>query len=194
MAGSKESALCPTARPAWAHHESMKLLAISGSLREGSLNTRLLRALDGLVGDVSVTIYDGVGNLPHLNVDFDTEDAPIAIQEFRKQLVEADAVVISSPEYAHGIPGSFKNALDWVVSSGEFVDKPVLLVNVASTGGERAQAQIVQVLKVMTANVVEAVGFTSAKVRNGIAEDGAFNDSELRAILESAVRNLAASA
>jgi chromate reductase, NAD(P)H dehydrogenase (quinone) len=169
----------------------MKALAISGSLREGSLNTKLLNSLCDLSeGDFQITIYDGVADLPHFNADLDVEEVPPSVQRLRTQLSEADAVIISSPEYAHGVPGSFKNALDWVVSSGEFVDKPVLLINVASTGGERAQAQILQILKVMTADVVAMASFTSAQVRNGLDDCGKFKDLGLRDSLVSCLNSL----
>jgi len=159
----------------------VKVLAISGSLRAGSLNTKLLKAVRDLpIDHLSMAIYEQLRDLPHYDADIDDEEPPPPVCEFRKRLAETDAIMISSPEYAHGIPGAFKNALDWAVSSGEFVDKPVLLINVASTGGGRAQEQLLQVLKVMTANVICPACFTSAQVRNGIDERGAFSDAALR--------------
>jgi chromate reductase, NAD(P)H dehydrogenase (quinone) len=74
---------------------------------------------------VEIILYDGVSRLPHFSPDLDGENAPAPVADWRAQLKTSDGVLISSPEYAHGVPGSLKNALDWVVGSGEFVEKPV---------------------------------------------------------------------
>src|SRR5690349_21363282 len=104
----------------------MRILAISGSLREGSSNTAVLQAAAALAPlGVEIILYDGLGRLPHFNPDLDGENAVAPVAEWRARLQSADGVLISSPEYAHGVPGSLKNALDWVVGSGEFVNKPV---------------------------------------------------------------------
>ncbi len=108
----------------------MHLLAISGSLRSQSANTALVHAMARLLSaDATCAIYGGLPVLPAFNPDLDVEPALPAVEALRSQLREADAVWISSPEYAHGIPGALKNALDWVVSSGELVNKPVAIVN-----------------------------------------------------------------
>src|SRR4030095_3213606 len=97
----------------------VRLLAISGSLRAGSSNTEVLRALT-LLAPPRVTIehYEGLAMLPAFNPDLDAEGmaAPAPVQNLRAQVQTADAIVICSPEYAHGVPGSLKNALDWLVS------------------------------------------------------------------------------
>lgn len=110
------------------------ILAISGSLRARSKNTAPLES-------AGLDLYRGLGYLPHFNQDLDTEPAPPAVAEWRSRLREAQAVLISSPEYAHGVPGTLKNALDWIVGSGEFMDKPVALLN-ASPLSTYAQAQL----------------------------------------------------
>jgi len=103
-----------------------RVLAISGSLRSQSSNTTVLRAVAMLAPPVVVvSIYDGIGKLPHFNPDLE-ETSGLAVLDFRQRLQESDAVLISSPEYAHGVPGVLKNALDWIVGSGELVNKPVL--------------------------------------------------------------------
>ena len=91
----------------------MNLLAISGSLRADSSNTRLLRALAILAPDaVAVSLYDGLGSLPHFNPDLDIEPAPPPVAAFRAQLQAADAIVISSPEYATALPAPLK--MPWI--------------------------------------------------------------------------------
>jgi len=141
----------------------------------------LLRALAKLApSGMTVSLYEGVGELPHFNVDLDTDSPPSTVDAFRSLLRSADAVVISSPEYARGVPGSLKNALDWIVSSGELVDKPVILINASTTGGETAQAQLIGTLKMMTANVLEKASLTGAMVRKALDEHGNVVEPELR--------------
>src|ERR1041385_679915 len=98
----------------------MRILAISGSLRASSSNTALLQAAAELVPeDVEVVLYEGLGDLPHFNPDLDGETVAPAVSGWRSKLRDADGVVFSVPEYAHGVPGVLKNSLDWVVGSGE---------------------------------------------------------------------------
>src|SRR5678815_5767847 len=97
----------------------MRILAISGSLRRVSSNTTLLRVVGVLApAGVEVTLYEGLADLPAFNPDLEGAE-PSSLLAFRAQLKEADGAFISSPEYAHGVPGSLKNALDWIVGSGE---------------------------------------------------------------------------
>ena len=135
---------------------STRILAVSGSLRRTSRNRSLLRAAMLLAPDtLRFTLSDHLEALPQFNPDL--EDTPIAsVTAWRDAIRAADLVLISSPEYAHGTPGSLKNALDWCVGSGEFVGKPVLLLN-ASSGGAHAQASLREVLTTMDARVLEDV-------------------------------------
>jgi NAD(P)H-dependent FMN reductase len=139
--------------------QPIRILSISGSLREASSNTALLLAAARLAPEgVDVELYDGLGDLPHFNPDI--EDAPIpAVLDYRAKLQAADGLLISSPEYAHGVPGSLKNALDWVVGSGELVYKPVALLN-ASPRSTYAQSSLTETLTVMTAALVPEATIT----------------------------------
>lgn len=108
----------------------MHLLAISGSLRSQSANSALVHAVGRVLPqNATCAIYGGLPLLPAFNPDLDVEPALPAVAELRTQFRQADAVWISSPEYGHGIPGALKNALDWMVSSGELVNKAVAIVN-----------------------------------------------------------------
>ena len=96
----------------------MKILAISGSLRRVSSNSTLLRAATLLAPEgMEITLFEGLGGLPHFNPDLEGTEPP-SVPDFRARLQAADGVLICSPEYAHGVPGVLKNALDWVVGSG----------------------------------------------------------------------------
>lgn len=136
------------------HLVLIRILALSGSLRTGSSNSALVEAAVGLsTSDVQVIAFDGIGRLPHFNPDLDIEPAIAEVVEWRSALREADGVLISTPEYAHGLPGVLKNSLDWIVSSGEFMNKPVGLLN-ASARSTYAQASLVETLSVMMAIMV----------------------------------------
>ena len=105
------------------HQGPVRVLAISGSLRRLSSNTALVGAVARLAPEiVEVSIYRGLADLPPFNPDIDDDRLPAAVATFRGRLQACDAVLISSPEYAHGVPGVLKNALDWVVGSGELVE------------------------------------------------------------------------
>lgn len=136
------------------HQSGMKILAISGSLRKASSNTTLLRAAK-LIAEtpLEITIYEELDQIPPFNPDLDVEPAPAAVARFRALLNESSVVIFSTPEYAHGLPGSLKNLLDWVVGSGELSEKPVALIH-ASARGEYAQASLREVLKTMNANLL----------------------------------------
>src|SRR4051812_40146447 len=110
------------------------ILAISGSLRSRSSSTEALRAAALLAAPrIEVKIFEGLAGLPPFNPDLNEEGpkAPALVRDFRARIGAADAVLICSPEYAHGVPGSLKNALDWLVSAPEMLFKPVGLLNIS---------------------------------------------------------------
>lgn len=133
--------------------KSISILGICGSIRAGSSNRALLAVMAKLVAeDVSFVICDSIGRFPLF--DPDAADAPPpAVRDFRKALAAADAVVIASPEYAHGITGALKNALDWVVGSGEFSGKPVAVVNASPTSFHACDS-LMEILRTMDARVI----------------------------------------
>jgi chromate reductase len=142
-----------------------------------------------------VEIFEGAGELPPFNPDLDREGdvPPPAVAAFRALLGDADAFVISSPEYAHGVPGAFKNALDWIVSSGEFGGKPVAIVS-ASVGGQYARRALIDTLTVMGANVLteaSPLALTGPKV---IDADGSVSDPGVLRKLEVSLTALVAAA
>jgi NAD(P)H-dependent FMN reductase len=140
-------------RPVSGNYE---VLAISGSLRARSSNTEVLRAAALLApSNVRVTVYPGLAALPQFNPDLDGEGAvpPPPVGELRAQVAAADGMLICSPEYAHGVPGSLKNALDWLVSGPEIVHKPIGLIN-ASPRSTHALASLAETLRTMSTVVV----------------------------------------
>jgi chromate reductase, NAD(P)H dehydrogenase (quinone) len=146
------------------------LLTIAGSLRAGSSNAALLGAAARVAPrGLTVAAYRGLGTLPAFNPD--REEAakflPPAVRGWKATLASADMLLISTPEYAHGIPGAFKNALDWVVGSGELVGKPVGVINL-SAASRFAFPQLIEVLTVMSANIVPAATIVVDLPRRGV--------------------------
>jgi chromate reductase len=172
----------------------VRVLAISGSLRRASSNSALVAAAARLAPDtVEVSIYRGLEELPPFNPDLDDDSAPQPVVGFRASLQACDAVLISSPEYAHGVPGVVKNALDWVVGSGELVDKPIALVN-ASPRATHAWASLAETLAVMSAHVVRDASITISLQGRSLDANGIVEDAELSTALRSAIEALASAA
>jgi NAD(P)H-dependent FMN reductase len=169
----------------------MRIVAISGSLRSGSSNGAVLRAAGSVAPPgMELSFYEGLGGLPHFNPDLDYEGAepPAPVKELRSQLRAADAVLISSPEYAHGVPGSLKNALDWIVSSGEISGKPIVLINVSAIA-HLAQESLAETLTVMEGKVTSLL---IPLARNRIDPQGHVSDPAVLKSLRSALDALAA--
>jgi NAD(P)H-dependent FMN reductase len=166
-------------------------LAISGSLRAHSSNTEVLRACAILApASVSVRIFGGLADLPHFNPDLDKEGArvPPSVESFRAEIDAADALLISSPEYAHGVPGVLKNALDWLVSAPGMLFKPIGLINISSRS-THAYASLIETLRTMsTVPVPEASVELSLTSRSQSADEIAADPqiaNRLRSSLDS---------
>jgi chromate reductase, NAD(P)H dehydrogenase (quinone) len=136
----------------------LHVLAVSGSLRAVSANGAVLDALAALApSGVHVTRFDGLAGLPAFNPDLDGPgmQPTTTVAEWRVAVASADALVVCSPEYAHGVPGALKNALDWLVSGPEVLGLPVAVVN-ATTRASIAHGSLVETLRTMSADVVVA--------------------------------------
>ena len=170
----------------------MRVLAVAGSLRAASSSAELLRALARLApAGVEVELYEALGEIPIFSPDLDGEAPPRAVADFRARLRAADAVVLCTPEYAFGMPGLLKNALDWLVSSGETYEKPVAALSCAPNhgGGANALGWLRQTLGAVSAVVPEAASFPIPFVRKRVA-NGAVTDPELARALRGALAAL----
>jgi len=134
--------------------EPLRLVALSGSLRSGSYNSAAIQALKALAPEsVEINVGD-IASLPLFNPDREDEGIA-AVQALKSAIKACDGLVIASPEYAHGISGPLKNALDWLVSGEEFPYKPVMLLN-TSPRAYHALDALREILNTMSANIVEA--------------------------------------
>jgi len=134
-----------------------RVLCLSGSLRRVSSNTAALEAAQQLAPPtLELELYRGLGTLPLFSPDADAEPLPAPVQSLRDAVGRADALLIACPEYAHDVPGAFKNLLDWLVGSLEFPGKPVLLLNTAARGSYHAQEALAEILYTMSAQLLVA--------------------------------------
>ena len=177
----------------------MTILAISGALRRGSHNTALLRALAEEAPDgVRVRPWDGLREIPPYDADDDVYPGPAAVEELRRAVAAADAVIFATPEYNASIPGALKNALDWAsrpVATNVFRNKPVAVIG-ASTGvfgAVWAQAELRKVLGTMGARVAE-VEVAVGRAADRFGPDGELADEAVRQELRDAVTVLLAEA
>jgi chromate reductase len=167
----------------------IRILAVSGSLRAHSTNTTLLLSAARLAPpDVQIDLYRGLGDLPLFNPDLDGNE-PDAVRRFQAALAAADGILICSPEYAHGVSGAMKNALDWLVSDVNLVGKPVALLN-ASPRATIAQEALLETLRTMSWNVVTEASRAVPVPRPGLSVDEILGDETLRAALDRAIREL----
>ena len=170
----------------------INILGISGSLRSNSSASAILNTVAGLVPErVEFTIYSGLADIPAFN---DSNEIPGTVAAFIKLLSEADGVFFVIPEYAFGVPGALKNALDWRVSSSTaFPDKPVALIT-AATGGDKAHAAFLLTLKAMSSKIPEGATLLLSFIRSKLNERNEVKDratlDSIRAVINSLIDSI----
>jgi chromate reductase len=177
-----------------------KLLLISGSLRGASTNSATLRTAAALApAGIEAEIYDGMGRLPHFNPDDDPADGvglDAEVAALRAALGSADGLLLSTPEYAGALPGSFKNLLDWTVGGGQTDGMPVAWINVsgaaAPSGGADAHDSLRKVLGFTGAQIVEDAVLRLPLSRDDVGDDGLIASSAARNRIVEAMTALAA--
>ncbi len=156
--------------------EKKKILAIPGSTRQQSSNLSIINAIIELyVEDLEIEIYKGIGDLPQFNPDHDIDVVHREVNIFRQLLAAADGILICTPEYARGVPGTLKNAIDWTVSSSSFPNKPTVLIT-ASTDGNYGHRALLETLKAIEAGDVEQLQLVIPFVKTKISKEGKISD------------------
>jgi chromate reductase len=174
-----------------------RVLAISGSTRQGSTNTALcLTAAACAPTGVDVECVPDVSVLPHFNPDDDHDPLPASVVALRSAIASADAVLICTPEYAGTLPGSLKNLLDWTVGATVLTDKPVAWVNVAADPqrGHGAHATLATVLGYVGARTVDRACRHVPVPQGSVGADGLLADGSLRDQITGVLRDLLAAA
>jgi chromate reductase len=158
---------------------AVKLVGISGSLQARSANTALLDVARAVADPgVEVIVFDALADVPAFNPD--TDPTPAVIDTFRALVQSADGLVIATPEYAHGLPGSLKNVLDWLVGSGELYDKRVVITSAAPAAerGKHARADLERTLRAQGADVLESMTIAvPTRVRGSECDDPEIRDA-----------------
>ena len=173
-----------------------KLLALSGSTRQYSSNLGLIHAIqEQFASELAISIFNGLADIPHFNPDHDNENPPAEVTAFRKQLKDTDAVLICTPEYAMGVPGTLKNAIDWTVSSMEFSHKPVALIT-ASSSGKKAHLSLLDTLRVIECDIPDSsqllISFIKTKIKDDQIIDPPTLD-QVKKVVESLINSIDAS-
>lgn len=149
---------------------TMNVLAICGSLRTASVNRMLLHtAIQLAPPGMSIRMYPTIGELPLYNPDLECS-VPKQVKTFRNQVADSQALIIASPEYAHGMTGAIKNALDWMVSVESFANKPVAVLN-ASPRARHADAALRETLRTMSAVIVEEASICVSLLGTNLTAD-----------------------
>jgi NAD(P)H-dependent FMN reductase len=174
------------------------IAAISGSLKSTSSNTNILRALAAMAPqDIVINLIEGLDTLPHFNPE--TEEGNATVNTFRQQLKAADGVIFSTPEYAFGVPGVLKNALDWLVSSGELNEKPVAAISASPLypGGDKALASLLLTLTALGTNMGANSSLSIGSIKIKMNEAGQIIHAEtmkaLQLLLNSLLENISLS-
>jgi chromate reductase len=174
----------------------VRVLLVSGSLRGRSTNTAALRTAAAVVlPGMEAVLYEGVSGLPHFNPDDDSDPLPGPVADLRSRIRTADAVVLSTPEYAGALPGSFKNLLDWTIGDdhpGSIYQKPVAWVNVSANGAVNAHESLRKVLTYATAEIIEEACTEVSVTHPMVDDDGLIADEYVRSHLAALLETLAA--
>lgn len=173
----------------------LTILAISGSLKSTSSNTGILRVMSGFrKEETEFIVFNDLGDLPPFNPE--NEEGTPAVANFRKLLKEAHGVVFSTPEYAFGIPGTLKNALDWTVSSGELNEKPVIAISASPSyeGGNKALASLLLTLSALGTKMTEGSSISIASVNKKLNARGEITDEQtlhnLRSLFDHLINSI----
>jgi chromate reductase len=181
--------------------QPMRVLLVSGSVRDGSTNTAVLRTTAALAPrGVDAVLFDGILGLPHFNPDDDAESAqvPDAVAQMRAAMHAADALLICTPEYAGAMPAVLKNLLEWTIGDASTYKKPVAWINASSpaapTGGGDAHESLEKVLRYAGADIVSSACIRVELTRKHIGPSGLVEDPAAKDAIAGALAELVAHA
>lgn len=157
-----------------------RILAISGSTRSLSANAYLIQIIAYLTRDIyEIEVFEGIAQLPYFNPDLDGDHPPAEVDAFRKQILDADGLLICTPEYVFSLPGSLKNALEWMVSTVILTDKPTGLIT-ASASGKKGHAELKLVMKTIGAKFTPKTQLLISGIRSKLDKVGNLTDEQTR--------------
>lgn len=170
-----------------------KVLAISGSTRSGSVNTLILQALADMYRTQLEMDFFSIDRLPHFNPDLDKEPLPAGVTAFRNMIDGSDGILICTPEYVFSLPGSFKNAIEWTISTTLFTGKPAALIT-ASSSGLKAKEALENLMGVAGVVLPDPGSLLIQAPKNKISDDGRITDpvtgAELKKLMDAFIQLL----
>jgi chromate reductase, NAD(P)H dehydrogenase (quinone) len=172
--------------------KAIKIAAISGSIKQNSANSQILRFIQAEFPQYNLEIFSAIDQFPFYNPDIDKEDPPPAVVSFRDALRSSNALIICTPEYAFNIPGLLKNALDWIVSTGELYQKPVITITASPlpSGGDKAQVSLRSTLTALGADIYDEGKLLIGQLRNKMNIEGEITDPTLKTELRELMKVL----
>lgn len=172
-------------------------MAICGSTRKNSVNSRLLFTLKDLFSEkFDIRIYERLAELPFFNPDLEESNLPEAVSQFRDEIEKTDGVLICTPEYVFSIPGILKNAIEWTVSTVVFTDKPVAIIT-ASSSGTMAYESLIHVMRTVGAKIEDDAAVLIQAPKTKVDSDGKIINGKTRddihRLMESFLKSISSS-
>ena len=157
-----------------------KIFVINGSASENSSNSKLIEYIAEQTRDFfSMEVFKSLKTLPHFDPDLSSENTPEAILKFRKDVDNADGILICTPEYVFSIPSGLKNAIEWCVSTIVFSEKPTGLIT-ASAGGEKGHEELQLIMKTVMTKTTPATTLLIHGIKGKISQQGEIVDSKTK--------------
>lgn len=154
--------------------DTLKIVTLLGSLRQGSFNAMVARTLPGIApAGMSIDALPSIKDIPLYDADMQQEDGfPATVESIAEQIRAADGVVIVTPEYNYSVPGGLKNAIDWLsrLPNQPLAGKPVLIQtsSMGAIGGARCQYHLRQILVFLDAMVMNKPEFMGGVIQNKV--------------------------
>ena len=162
----------------------IRVLGIVGSLGARSSNLTLLETAGSVApAGIEFVLYTGLGDLPHFDPDVDPDDAPSAVRALRQAIAASDALLIAAPEYGHSLPGILKNAIDWLIGSGE-LERKVVAITASVPNSERGRQGLAALRQ--TLGAVRAVIVSDEPIVRGSTSEAMMRDV-LRRLVDGVV-------
>lgn len=169
--------------------QKIKIFAIAGSTRKNSSNFKILKYISEKINpQFEIEIFEEIDQLPHFNPDLDQEIPPQKVTEFRNKIIQADGILICTPEYVFSLPGTLKNAFEWCVSSTVFSGKNTGLIT-ASASGEMGHEQLLLIMKTVEAKLNNDAQLLIQGIRGKIDDEGKITNPDTEKALESFITN-----
>lgn len=170
--------------------EYRKVLAICGSTKKVSSSLALIEIIRDLShGEMEIELYKGIENLPHYNQDIDSTNPPEEVLNFRQAIHLNQALLIVTPEYAFGPPGSLKNAIDWTVTSMSLSKKPAALIT-AALMGEKTHKSLLETLKVLECDIKEETQLRIPFIKTVVPDDKTIKNEKVLIEVKSLIHSL----